>query len=242
VKACGTSNAALVFQTRTREVNFPSGHFAAGPITRLGVRRIGARVWGRTVVEVPVDPNQPKRRRKSRKSLDADVGDAVADSGGELARGVSDFTQLALYMAASLAGMVTALLVARRPFFESLLRRVGGAPSSPGRRVKRVASRARGQRRELPPTPEESLPLLAEAIIGNTKAAVASVFGPPRSAALRGVVKADAAKTPGYWQATTWYYPLPRNDLLAMAIEFDQDNARRVEFFRAPGGPTSPRS
>jgi hypothetical protein len=181
-----------------------------------------------------MDPNPPKRRRKNRKDQDAGFGDA-GGAGGELARGVSEFTQLALYMAASLAGMVTALLVARRPFFESLIRRVGKAPGLPARRVKRVASRTRGRRRELPPTPEESLPLLAEAIIGNTKAAVASVFGPPRSAALRGVVKADAAKGPGYWQATTWYYPLPRNDLLAMAIEFDQDNARRVEFFRAPG-------
>ena len=77
--------------------------------------------------------------------------------------------------------------------------------------------------------------MLAEAIIGNSKAAVASVFGPPRSAALRGVVKANASSESGYWQATTWYYPLPRNASLAMAIEFDDDSARRVEFFRAPG-------
>ena len=176
-----------------------------------------------------MDRNEPKRRRKGGKARDSDD-----DREGELARGVSEFTQLALYMAASLAGLVTALLVARRPFFESLMRRAGAGKPAAGRRAKRVASRARNPE-ALPPTPEESLPLLAEAIIGNTKAAVASVFGPPRSAALRGVVKANASSAPGYWQATTWYYPLPRNNSLAMAIEFDADAARRVEFFRAPG-------
>ena len=177
-----------------------------------------------------MDSREPKRRRKTRNGRDA------AGGGGADGSGVNQFAQLALYMAASLAGMVTALLVARRPFFESLLRSVGGGGAGQGRRrAKRVASRPRTARPALPPTPEESLPLLAEAIIGNTKAAVASVFGPPRSAALRGVIKANAASGPGYWQATTWYYPLPRNDLLAMAIEFHDDSARRVEFFRAPG-------
>src|SRR5947208_15211368 len=41
---------------------------------------------------------------------------------------VSEFTQLALWMAASLAGLVTALLVAREPFFRSLARRMGWLP------------------------------------------------------------------------------------------------------------------
>jgi hypothetical protein len=171
-----------------------------------------------------MDPLGPKRRKGSRKGSMSDPA--------HLAHGVSEFTQLALWMAASVAGMVTALLVARRPFFESLLRSVGGQGPSP-RRAKRVASRPRGGRRALPPTPDDSLPLLAEAIIGNTKAAVASVFGPPRSAAVRGVVK--SGKGPAFWQATTWYYPLPRERSLAMAIVFDDDAARRVEFFRAPG-------
>ena len=178
-----------------------------------------------------MDPHRPKRG-KSRKH-----GPEVGGAGGDLATGVSEFTQLALYMAASVAGLVTALIVARRPFFESLLRRVGGGggPAGAGpRRAKRVPSRASGKS-PVPPTPEEALPLLADAIIGNTKAAVASVFGPPRSAALRGVVKSGGTSGGGFWHATTWYYPMPRNDLLAMAIEFDDDAARRVEFFRAPG-------
>ena len=178
-----------------------------------------------------MDSHQPKRG-KSRKH-----GPEGGDAGDQLAKGVSELTQLALYMAASVAGLVTALIVARRPFFESLLRRVGGGGGSSGagqRRAKRVASRSPA-RQPVPPTPEEALPLLADAIIGNTKAAVASVFGPPRSAALRGVVKSGGTSGGGYWHATTWYYPMPRNDLLAMAIEFDDDAARRVEFFRAPG-------
>ena len=167
-----------------------------------------------------MESRQPKRRGKQSKAKAA-----------EGAGGVSEFTQLALYMAATVAGMVTALLVARRPFFESLLGRVGQGQGHGPRRAKRVASRGRNA---APPPAEESLPLLAEAIIGNTKAAVASVFGPPRSAALRGVVKAAPAGN-AYWQASTWYYPLPRSGALAMAIEFDDDAARRVEFFRAPG-------
>ena len=175
-----------------------------------------------------MDSHHPKRRRKNIQAQDA--GDHP-DGAGELARGVSEFTQLALYMAASLAGMVTALLIARRPFFESILRRAGGGAQ---RGAKGAASRQRRRGPAVPPTPEESLPLLAEAIIGNTKAAVASVFGPPRSAALRGVVKADAASGPGYWKATTWNYPRPRSGALAMAIEFDDESARRVEFFHGP--------
>ena len=188
-----------------------------------------------------MDSNHPKHRRKTNQAQDAgqdqSTGDHVPDPApaatpGQLAHGVSEFTQLALYMAASLAGMVTALLVARAPFFESMLRRVGGGANRSGR--KGGPPRKRRRSRAVPPTPEESLPLLAEAIVGNTKAAVASVFGPPRSAALRGVVKADAAKGNGYWHATTWYYPLPRSGALAMAIEFDDESARRVEFFHAP--------
>lgn len=174
-----------------------------------------------------MDPLHPKRRPRNR---NAPQPTADANTGSD---GAGDFAQLALWMAASLAGMVTALLVARRPFFESLLRSVGGKQgggAGKGRgRMKAGAMNALSR-----PTAEESLPMLAEAIVGNSKEAVASVFGPPRSAAVRGVVK-PAGKSPAFWQASTWYYPLPRNDALAMAIEFDQNGARRVEFFRAPG-------
>ena len=163
-----------------------------------------------------MDPHRPRRRPRGKSRPDSGHDHVPTAPGG-----VNEFTQLALWMAASLAGMVTALLLARRPFFESLMRNVGGGAKA-GRRI--------GRR----PSAEQSLPMLAEAIVGNTKQAVASVFGPPRSAAVRGVVK-SAGKSPAFWQASTWYYPLPRNDALAMAIEFDDDAARRVEFFRAPG-------
>lgn len=171
-----------------------------------------------------MDPLQPSRRPRG-----VHVNPVKSGAPSELSQGVGEWTQLALWMAASLAGMVTALLTARRPFFEALMQHAGGTRRAvAGNRA--VRSRKAGQR----PTAEESLPMLADAIVGNTKAAVASVFGPPRSAAVRGVVK-SAAKSPAFWQASTWYYPLPKNDALAMAIEFDEDAARRVEFFRAPG-------
>lgn len=167
-----------------------------------------------------MEPLHPKRRPRKGDAIQSPAKGA-ADSAG----GVSEFTQLALWMAASLAGMVTALLLARRPFFEALLRKLAGG-AAPGGRTGGGAARRPGA--------EQSLPMLAEAIVGNTKVAVASVFGPPRSAAVRGFVR-SGGKAPAYLQATTWYYPLPRNDALAMAIEFDDESARRVEFFRAPG-------
>jgi len=173
-----------------------------------------------------MDPLQPKRRPRGKGAI------APQHYSSGPSDGVSEFTQLALWMAASLAGMVTALILARRPFFESLMRSVGRPAGAGQQGGNRNAGGARRAARR--PGPEESLPMLADAIVGNTKAAVASVFGPPRTAAVRGVVK-SGGKSPAFWQASTWYYPLPRNDALAMAIEFDHDAARRVEFFRAPG-------
>lgn len=177
----------------------------------------------------------PKKTRSRGKKEGSDNADPQGAEMTDARKGVSEYTQLALYMAATLAGLVTAVLAARAPFFESLLRRARGPGRSGGHRAKRQTSGPCAARPGLPPTPAESLPMLADAIIGNTKAAVAAVFGPPRSAALRGVVKAHASSSAGYWHATTWYYPMPRSDALAMAIEFTEDNARRVEFFRAPG-------
>ena len=77
---------------------------------------------------------------------------------------------------------------------------------------------------------ERPLGALRTAIVGSAKGAVHTVFGPPRTAMLR------HAATPArsFWQADTWYYPLPKNGPLAMAIEFQGDDARRVEFLRAP--------
>jgi hypothetical protein len=74
--------------------------------------------------------------------------------------------------------------------------------------------------------------MLAEAIVGSSKSAIASVFGPPRSAVVMHAAAIPSGAT--YWQADTWYYPLPKSGPLAMAIVFNGDDARVVEFLRAP--------
>ena len=135
-----------------------------------------------------------------------------------------EFTHLALWMAGTLAGVVTAALLARGPFFRALSRRVGWA-----KRSARSLARGRGTARR--PTRKESLPLLADAVLGNSKCAVASVFGPPRGAILLG----ETHNQSNYWQADTWYYPLPKNGPMAMVIQFDEDFADKVEFLAPPG-------
>ncbi len=146
--------------------------------------------------------------------------DASAE-GGEtalaLSAGVSELSQLALWMAASLAGVVTAVLAARTPFFRGLLSRLGMGQGNVH------------PAREAQPGREQSLPMLADAIVGSSKAAIASVLGPPRSAVLMQTVPGAT-----YWHADTWYYPLPKSGPLAMAIQFNGDDARNVEFLRAP--------
>jgi hypothetical protein len=151
---------------------------------------------------------------------------AAAATTTTLSQGVSELSQLALWMAASLAGMVTAALTARTPFFRGVMRRLGIADGPRSRGAGRAAT---------PPTREQSLPMLAEAILGSSKSAIASVFGPPRSAVvMHAAVAVTGAAGATYWHADTWYYPLPKNGPLAMAIEFQGDDARRVEFLRAP--------
>ncbi len=132
--------------------------------------------------------------------------------------GVGELSQLALWMTGSLAGLMSTVLAARTPFFKTVLRRLGVSDSE--------RTRPRGNVR---PSREQSLPMLAEAIVGSSKSAIASVFGPPRSAV---VMQSVSGAT--FWQADTWYYPMPKNGPLAMAIEFNGDDALRVEFLRAP--------
>ncbi len=157
-------------------------------------------------------PTEPRPRR---------AATAMAGAEGFVA-GVAEFGQLALWMAAMLAGLVTTTIAARAPVFRRLVRKLGGDAPQQWRRA--------GDPR---PSMEESLPLLVDAIIGNSKSAVAAVFGPPRSALVQGPVAIGGGAC-AFMQADTWYYPLPKNDGLAMAIEFDDDSARHVEFFTAP--------
>ena len=154
----------------------------------------------------------------ARKPRDRGGNAGGGDTALALSAGVSELSQLALWMAASLAGVVTAVLAARTPFFRGLMARLGLGPATAGQRAS-----------VLRPGREQSLPMLAEAIVGSSKSAIASVLGPPRSAVLM-----QTAPGATYWQAETWYYPLPKSGPLAMAIQFNGDDARNVEFLRAP--------
>lgn len=62
---------------------------------------------------------------------------------------------------------------------------------------------------------------------------IESVLGPPRSAAVKGVAVVVNPKMV-FWHADTWYYPLPQNGPMAMAIDFNDDLATQVEFFTTP--------
>jgi hypothetical protein len=128
----------------------------------------------------------------------------------------NEHSQLALWMAAGLAGMVSAVILARAPFFQQLLARFGPA-----------------QPRAKKPSPQRSLPMLASAILGSDRSTIRAVFGPPRSAATEGagvVVHPQQV----YWQSDTWYYPLSSQGPTAVAINFADDLATKVEFFTAP--------
>jgi hypothetical protein len=122
--------------------------------------------------------------------------------------------------------MATALLIARRPFFRRIAGQVGR-----GQRGPTHSADARSRK----PAPEQSLPILAEAVLGSSKSNLAAVFGPPRSAMLLDKTIEGAAT--GFEAADVWYYPLPRQGPLAMAISFSDGFAHRVEFFSAPQRP-----
>jgi len=131
------------------------------------------------------------------------------------------FTQLALWTAANLAGMVTALLILRRPFFRKVSKQVG-------------IGRAGGRK----PSVNRSLSILSDAVLGSSKNNIANVFGPPRAAVVAGPISENGDR---YFQADTWYYPLARQGTLAMAIAFQEGYARKVEFFAAPKTRRLPR-
>lgn len=142
-----------------------------------------------------------------------------AEGPGDFAAGFNDFNQLALWTAATLAGMVSSMLLARTPFFRKLMNRL-----YPDRRPLSLRQS---------PSKRESLPMLADAIVGSPKATILAVFGPPRGAVLCNPTEiADA----GYWPANTWYYALPKNEGLAIAIGFEDDMAKYVDFFHPPRG------
>jgi hypothetical protein len=172
-------------------------------------------------------PLHPKRRDHST----PDNGPVQGDPGLCPEEGVTDFAFIALWMAGSLAGLMTAALIRQAPLFRSLMRRLGlRRPPGPNADHKSKAAGKRARR----PSPQEALPMLADAIVGSSKSAVAKVFGPPHSAIISS--QTTGLKPDTYWVADTWYYPLPRNAPMALAIRFADDSARSVEFIRPPVG------
>ena len=73
--------------------------------------------------------------------------------------------------------------------------------------------------------------LLRERILGRPKAHIAAEFGPPRTA----VFHSDSAVAQvAFWRGDTWYYAVDPGSELAMAVMFENDEARAVEFFQTP--------
>jgi hypothetical protein len=165
----------------------------------------------------PIQSNPPRRR-----PAQVHVEYQPAAHGGWEAVSVSEFTQLALWMAGTLAGMVTAALTARTPFFRGVMRRLGIAAD---------ATASRGHRAPARPTLDQSLPMLAEDLrqLRLDGVLLRRLLLARHRTDLAAEVLAHRAEH-AYWHADTWYYPLPRT-ALAMAIEF-QGDAQRVELLR----------
>jgi hypothetical protein len=81
-----------------------------------------------------------------------------------------------------------------------------------------------------------SRPQVRAALLGRTKAQVAAGFGPPATAVITRF-NAGAVGQAAFWRADTWYYAVDSASQTAMAIRFDQDIAREVDFFESPGAP-----
>jgi hypothetical protein len=71
--------------------------------------------------------------------------------------------------------------------------------------------------------------MLAHAILGLSRATLVSAFGPPRTVAFDQILA--GGERVSFWEAQTWYFPLPNKDLMAMAIGFSEGYASYVEFF-----------
>jgi outer membrane protein assembly factor BamE (lipoprotein component of BamABCDE complex) len=65
-----------------------------------------------------------------------------------------------------------------------------------------------------------SMSTLRQALLGHRKKQVSAMLGPPR-------VVTDGL-------AAVWYYPVDSADRLAMAVSFEHERVRSVEFFKSP--------
>jgi hypothetical protein len=82
---------------------------------------------------------------------------------------------------------------------------------------------------------------LREMILGRSKASVAARFGPPRTAVMHAAARSSnssggipSAGPSAFWRADTWYYAFDPATQTAVAVRFENDVARAVEFFEAP--------
>ena len=120
---------------------------------------------------------------------------------------VGDFTRLALWMAGALAGMTSPTHSAQRRYFRAMARRLGWP-------VGKALSQPR-------PGMASAMPLLTDAIIGTSRAAISSVFGPPRCALAEGQFVNDDA----VWSGDVWYYAISNPAASAVSIEFNIEEA-----------------
>jgi hypothetical protein len=111
-----------------------------------------------------------------------------------------------LWVPLALCGVVLAFLSSRRSFRRSRESRPASRP------IRRISSNSR------------RLVLLRQAIIGNERAAIEEIFGPPPTVA-------------GSSQAPTWYYPLDSAIGRVVVIEFDGPVARDAQFVDSPRTP-----
>jgi hypothetical protein len=71
---------------------------------------------------------------------------------------------------------------------------------------------------------------LRSALVGRHRRRIARALGAPPTACI-GFGKCVRGSAPvTYWQASTWYYPLDTSRRQAIAIQFDGNCAKRVEF------------
>jgi len=84
-----------------------------------------------------------------------------------------------------------------------------------------------------PPSPR-SISRLRAAIIGNDKAAVAAVFGPPRASAGFSSLAPTMLVWSDYLHADTWYYPLDTAARAALMVQFDNGIAQDAQLVLTP--------
>jgi hypothetical protein len=66
-------------------------------------------------------------------------------------------------------------------------------------------------------------------VLGNDKASIAAVFGPPHASAGFSAVAPAMLVRADYLHADTWYYPLDHSERTAMAVHFNEGIARDAQ-------------